>query len=81
MQLRKTIYVPVLNDKNLYVFVIGVLERRRDGRMSAHRFQKKTNKSGFRRKTNKSVTTIFRLAANAAAFQFGSVFVMIIRCL
>ena len=33
MQLRNTIYVPVLNDKNLYVFVIGVLERRRDGRM------------------------------------------------
>ena len=27
MQLRKTIYVPVLNDKNLYVFVIGVLAR------------------------------------------------------
>jgi hypothetical protein len=33
MQLRNTIHVPVLNDKNLYVFVIGVSERRRDGRM------------------------------------------------
>ena len=30
MQLRNTIHVPVLNDKNLYVFVIGVLDRRRD---------------------------------------------------
>ena len=32
---------------------------------------------GFRRKANKSVTTIFRHAANAVVFQFGSVFVMI----
>ena len=30
MQLSNTIYVAVLNDKKLYVFVIGVLDRRRD---------------------------------------------------
>ena len=53
MQLRNTIWVPVLNDKNLYVFVIGVLERRRDGRMM---LLIGFHLGGFRRKRTKAVS-------------------------
>ena len=52
MPLRNTIYVPVF-DKNLSVFVSGVLERRRDGRMM---LLIDFHLGGFRRKRTKAVS-------------------------